>query len=1112
MEAFGLGANVAAFVVIAAQLSKVLYTTFSSIKDGPDNARKVAAHLLQLHGVLEQLRHSSLASQDTALVGHVGLCVSDLNSLADDVQKLQLTPDEARTGRLWKRFKSFLDEKKLDRICDQIVAHTGTLSLRLSIVNSNTTYELMSGTRATNQLINDLSGDIVEQTDSLVSKFGDVESTLHTQHDKLQKGLTSIQAAVSDVSHMSQTKADSMLELLLEIKNSIVNPNSSTCQRKTVTDNAPEQMSQSNNEEVEADTANKPSLDADLVRSITRLCRLIKEKDQSFDTNEEDNTQAEDIIEDLQTLVGSAQRYGNTTSSIVKKGATDKRDLRSDLRRFSQSFGQFKLLLNEENRRENGPSSTTIQQKRTYTRVFLKGLGTLSLMVTKKTGASSAGEESSTMVLSFLPEDLQQFTMIVASTTQRKMPSGPAPPISRLAVNRVLPAGSRVFNVVEKGLLQELQAMLRNNEATLRDHDEYGASLLFYAIYGQKTEMCRFLLENGADIDHVASTRGLAWGRTDDPRLLLDWGADPTAHMPGTTSFFEFAINCGRHEAIRFVYSSKLIKAFVGTDNSVPDKTQSLFNACTAFNYGDITERIRKFLDAGANVNLRNGKGHSCLHFRAIKLLIERGADVYAVDLSGKSVSELAYVSMNGYHLGDGFVGDLWDAVLHDCGYDIAIFRKNHQRKPSYGGHYSRKHLEMLWEGKGDQCPYWNDAVWPADAASHPPLEGREAEDNNERAKDISSSDEPGESPGSFCLGTDDDGVSMRNDWCWRGQSALETAEEIDSHAIPEFSEAETEPASPIRWHVNVGETKSNDGTILTGGNKLSLKNGFLFGPTIISNATRSMKLASGETFGLLLVLFPFYTEYTSFLSRVALLDAPRQILRQRDAESKCTRRSRCVRAIQHLSTPRPWGSNSTSEIASAPRRSNFEQMLSYLEKKDQQHQAREASGDDATTSSNNLKFSLGSASPFRPCDISFPLPLPLDDENNKPYGAGMWHGDGTDFDELTPGLDGMNPSDISAITDILPQYPSPLGFSSDKTSAPSTSDFEEWRIEISRIDISKNIPRQGRIVSGLRDPSVAIDVESRFCIPTRDATFEVNDDRWLLLEALLSHRDQGKV
>ncbi|KAI0412920.1 ankyrin repeat-containing domain protein [Xylaria grammica] len=851
MEAFGLGANVAAFVVIAAQLSKVLYTTFSSIKDGPDNARKVAAHLLQLHGVLEQLRHSSLASKDTALVGHVGLCVSDLNSLADDVQKLQLTPDEARTGRLWKRFKSFLDEKKLDRICDQIVAHTSTLSLRLSIVNSNTTYEMMSGTRATNQLINDLSGNIVEQTGGLVSKFGDVESTLHTQHDKLQKGLTSIQAAVSDVSHMSQTKADSMLELLLEIKNSIVNPNPSTCQRKTVADNALEQRNQSNNEEVEADTTDKPSLNADLVRSITRLCRLIKEKDQSFDTNEEDNTQAEDIIEDLQTLVGSAQRYGNTASSIIKKGATNKRDLRSDLRRFSQSFGQFKLLINEENRREDGPSPTAIQQKRTYTRVFLKGLGTLSLMVTKKTGASSAGEESSTMVLSFLPEDLQQFTMIVASTTQRKMPSGPAPPISRLAVNRVLPAGSRVFNVVEKGLLQELQAMLQNNEATLRDHDEYGASLLFYAIYGQKTEMCRFLLENGADIDHVASTRGLAWGRTDDPRfaldiysmtdyvnhshlehncrsscgrLLLDWGADPTAHMPGTTSFFEFAINCGRHEAIRFVYSSKLIKAFVGTDNSVPDKTQSLFNACTAFNYGDIAERIRKFLDAGANVNLRNGKGQSCLHvclqharlhvrdsrylirsqFRAIKLLIERGADVYAVDLSGKSVSELAYVGMNGYHLGDGFVGDLWDAVLHDCGYDIAIFRKNHQRKPSYGGHYSRKHLEMLWEGKGDQCPYWNDAVWPPDAASHPPLEGREAEDNNERAKDILSSDEPGESPGSFCLEKmDGDGVSMRNGWCWRGQSALQTAEEIDSHAIPEFLEAETEPAPPIQWHVN---------------------------------------------------------------------------------------------------------------------------------------------------------------------------------------------------------------------------------------------------------------------------------------------------------------------
>ncbi|TGJ81434.1 hypothetical protein E0Z10_g7345 [Xylaria hypoxylon] len=707
MEALSLSANVAAFVVVAAQLSTVLYTTFSSIKDGPDNVRRVTAHLLQLHGVLEQLRCSSLASSDTALAGHVGLCVLDLNSLADNVQKLQLTPYEARTGRLWKRFKSFLDEKKLDRICDQIVAHTGTLSLRLSILNS-----------------------VEKQTESLISKFGDVDNTLHTQHDELQNGLTSIQAAVGDMVHMSQTKADSMLDLLAEIKNSIVNLTRGACQPGTVTGNTSEQGSESNNEEVWAEKNVKSVLHANLVQSITRLCCLVKEKNRTFDTDAEDNTQAEDIIEDLQMLLDSAQRYETTVSSTIAHRSINRKLLRSDLRRFGQAFGQFKLLVNQEARRDDGSSSTAIRRKRTYTTVFLQGLGTLSLMVTKQDQGSSATEVISKMVFSFLPKDPRQFMMIVASTTQGGMPGGSISPISRLAVNRVLPAGSQVFHVVEKGLLQELRAMLQRDEATLRDHDEYGANLLFYAVWGRQAKICKFLLENGADVDHVANSKGLTWGRTDDQRL---------------------------------------------------------------FNNKDIAERICQVLDAGVNVHLHDYRGQSCLHtclqtaklqfrrshnlirsqFHAIKLLIERGANVYAVNLDGESVSELAYIEMSGYSFCGGLVGDLWDAALQSCGYDIAKFRKYHKRKGYYTNHYPREAFEVLWEGREDQCPYWDDATWPPD--------------------------EPEGLGGSLAIANmGEDGILTSKGWCWQEQQALENLGEIDSYVRSEASETQTELASTV--------------------------------------------------------------------------------------------------------------------------------------------------------------------------------------------------------------------------------------------------------------------------------------------------------------------------
>lgn len=51
--------------------------------------------------------------------------------------------------------------------------------------------------------------------------------------------------------------------------------------------------------------------------------------------------------------------------------------------------------------------------------------------------------------------------------------------ISYLAINPVLPSASRVFQVVATGDLQTLCEMLHNREASLRDTDQDGSSLLF---------------------------------------------------------------------------------------------------------------------------------------------------------------------------------------------------------------------------------------------------------------------------------------------------------------------------------------------------------------------------------------------------------------------------------------------------------------------------------------------------------------------------------------------------------------------------------------------------------------------------------------------------------
>jgi len=66
-----------------------------------------------------------------------------------------------------------------------------------------------------------------------------------------------------------------------------------------------------------------------------------------------------------------------------------------------------------------------------------------------------------------------------AVTHQRHDRRGTYSAIPTLSINNILPFGSLVFTLVEQGRMTEFLEMLRSGKASLRDHDEYGASLLF---------------------------------------------------------------------------------------------------------------------------------------------------------------------------------------------------------------------------------------------------------------------------------------------------------------------------------------------------------------------------------------------------------------------------------------------------------------------------------------------------------------------------------------------------------------------------------------------------------------------------------------------------------
>jgi hypothetical protein len=100
--------------------------------------------------------------------------------------------------------------------------------------------------------------------------------------------------------------------------------------------------------------------------------------------------------------------------------------------------------------------------------------------------------------------------------------------------------------------------------------------------------------------------------------------------------------------------------------------------------------------------------------------LIQQGCSIRAVCERGRSVSRVAYSANhternNGYWSAGigGYSGDLWDAALAICGYDLQEFRRDFPRVSWYDTNYQRADFESLWEGIEHLCPYWDDCRWP---------------------------------------------------------------------------------------------------------------------------------------------------------------------------------------------------------------------------------------------------------------------------------------------------------------------------------------------------------------------------------------------------------------
>ncbi|KAJ2979072.1 hypothetical protein NUW58_g7299 [Xylaria curta] len=348
---------------------------------------------------------------------------------------------------------------------------------------------------------------------------------------------------------------------------------------------------------------------------------------------------------------------------------------------------------------------------------------------------------------------------LLIELNQCQLVDGAFSSIPGLSINNIVPNSSLIFQIAADGSVQDLKDLFASGNASIRDRDENGCSLLRYSL--DKPQICQFLVENGFDVDEICygparekngtlrfttllrlSLRG---GNLETFRILLAAGADPTipsSRMCSVVNSISPRVEPKYYALLNHVLNLSAHYEVFDVRNGIGETIfLSVFSLDRPVGEyePDPVKRIKLLLDRGSRVDEIDPRGSTCLHlfFRsrlkppskenwldALIYTIRKGADVYAADGTGITVSQMAYAQSNcrdinypGYddkYSFGSYRGDLWDAALNASGYDILEFRKPHPRRARYTQKYTRQDFESLWQDRKHLCPYWDDAEWPA--------------------------------------------------------------------------------------------------------------------------------------------------------------------------------------------------------------------------------------------------------------------------------------------------------------------------------------------------------------------------------------------------------------
>ncbi|KAK8091681.1 hypothetical protein PG997_002042 [Apiospora hydei] len=660
-EALSLGANVIAFVVVAAQLAKKTYETFSAITDGPEIVKRVASRVNQIHWILEGLKDNKTALEDSALAGHLQLCF-------DEIRKSSCADREIAAIAHGAPRRAIMEET------------TVISNLRMQSASGTLVYNLKNDFSKIGRQIQGLEQTLQTQARSYTSEYSyftdSMDRKIQCHSETLHSSLLSVQSGISSLCKVSGTKGDEMIGLLADIKALLLTEEGHGSKAKG------ESLDKVQPDNPVFSVDHRPGHDKLLFR-IKRLCSLIEQDGQTIDTYNDEGANGEAcdrIIEDLEDILGLAAEYGQTsTYSSSHKGLdrNPEHDSKFVIRRLKRSFGQQTLQINQPARKRRKVCDGALKTSRSYTTIDLD-IGTMTLLLNQSRRLLATGQIVSsitdyTISATFLPADPDKFNMIVATVVQEQMKQGAINSISSLSVNRFSMGHPEICKfLIDKGLDVDLVA-------------KYKLARGYRQCCALDVQPCADYEAYPSQLQRILTCR----------RQLLQAGADPTINIMDYNiidglDFIQNAVHYGVKESLRLAFDRSLTGHFRTVNTPLPDGNTPLLAHCQNGNFVYDINSLRTLVDLGADLTASDFLGNTCLHlcvlyaisnpirdhmqtFEAICYLLLRGADPKAVDVNGSSVSSLAYAS--------GYAGDLWDSVLQSCGFNIEDFRCVHMRR-----------------------------------------------------------------------------------------------------------------------------------------------------------------------------------------------------------------------------------------------------------------------------------------------------------------------------------------------------------------------------------------------------------------------------------------------